>query len=865
MRGGLAASLAAALALAACVGGTDRSVPTTRPTTPTPTTTEPPAPPPTTQPTPTSTGAPTTTEAPPPNAEAETSALPATFLRYGSDGLIRVTGAGDEVLDDRPIANAMSDGAGGVLFVPWTPEWQAGSTWWLPDGHTDARVIADAVGVVLPARLDGRGVVIARFPTEGCEGEVIEPMVARDLETGVDTTLQCSTAGDDDGWGPDSFGGGAYVGDSWSAVIDRGTLYSSTGLVFRNERGDVIDHPANPYDGDCHPCELTAGLSPDGARLAVLFRPDAPQMRNEQWAAETLTVETELQVFDLGTGDLVYQQRLPAGAQPRGAYPHFGSRSPPWFDGRFVVLGPNRFDHPYLSRGDTGAAVATLQRLLAARGADIEIDGIFGHDTQTAVEAVHEARFGTADAFVDHVTWTALGVSDTIIDTHTGSSTEVPGAVALEVVFTDWIGTAGDDEPRPLRLGDTGQAVIELQQHLIRHGHSIEADGIFGPTTGAAVRDFQAAHGLEVDGLVGPATWDALLHDEIVPPPSASTSTSPTADAATVTVATSRADFTSLSAALASIHDASATNPYVVEIAPGVYTETNSIELVDHVDIEGSGQDATVLTCACASDAQSRATVEAGQITAEIRDLAIVNTGTGPHAFSTAVALTGGDASTISLSRVTVEATGADYCTGIYNAAESHLRDVTTAAADCGYRNVGLAVVGFESGTPRLEDIVITVTGGEGTVGLSIFDASPPPIERATITASGGTLTNTGVHTTAYRTSTAVTLRNGTVVATDGTFCRGVMNAQSSVSLENMDISASGGPQSDGVFSNTGDVTITGSTITGTVHSVDNHVASSASISETTLDGPVSGPGFTCIDTVDGSSRPLGPDCRPAT
>lgn len=60
------------------------------------------------------------------------------------------------------------------------------------------------------------------------------------------------------------------------------------------------------------------------------------------------------------------------------------------------------------------------------------------------------------------------------------------------------------------RLGDTGQAIAEIQRRLIAHGFTVSTDGTFGPITEAAVRRFQAAHGLAQDGLVGPVTFAEL-------------------------------------------------------------------------------------------------------------------------------------------------------------------------------------------------------------------------------------------------------------------------------------------------------------------------------------------------------------------
>lgn len=60
--------------------------------------------------------------------------------------------------------------------------------------------------------------------------------------------------------------------------------------------------------------------------------------------------------------------------------------------------------------------------------------------------------------------------------------------------------------PRLLSSGRRGKDVRAVQNRLRAAGHKIAADGIFGPKTARAVRDYQQANGLKIDGIVGPQT-----------------------------------------------------------------------------------------------------------------------------------------------------------------------------------------------------------------------------------------------------------------------------------------------------------------------------------------------------------------------
>ena len=147
---------------------------------------------------------------------------------------------------------------------------------------------------------------------------------------------------------------------------------------------------------------------------------------------------------------------------------------------------------PILQLGKTGNDVNYLQSRLNLLGANLRIDGIFGYNTEVAVKRFQRDNDLTVDGIVGPNTWEVL----------------------LEIT-TAPIDNPDSDFPI-LKAGNTGKSVVELQTRLNNTGANLGVDGIFGPKTAKAVRDFQARNGLNVDGIVGPNTWEALLEQEFL-------------------------------------------------------------------------------------------------------------------------------------------------------------------------------------------------------------------------------------------------------------------------------------------------------------------------------------------------------------
>jgi N-acetylmuramoyl-L-alanine amidase len=129
-------------------------------------------------------------------------------------------------------------------------------------------------------------------------------------------------------------------------------------------------------------------------------------------------------------------------------------------------------------------AVRDVQGRLVTAGADLTVDGVFGPATAAALRAFQAGRGLVESAHCDDATWAAL--------------VEAGFGLGDRVLYLS----------RPMARGDD---IAELQRRLGGLGFDAgHVDGIFGPDTDAALRDFQRNSGLTVDGVCGPATLDCL-------------------------------------------------------------------------------------------------------------------------------------------------------------------------------------------------------------------------------------------------------------------------------------------------------------------------------------------------------------------
>ncbi|MCU1675331.1 MAG: hypothetical protein JWM93_89 [Frankiales bacterium] len=157
-----------------------------------------------------------------------------------------------------------------------------------------------------------------------------------------------------------------------------------------------------------------------------------------------------------------------------------------------VPVRARKVGTPVLRPGAQGPAVRQLQKLLNTRQ-----DGAFGPATLTALRRFQARTRLTADGVAGARTWRAL--------TRAYTRAHLRPAPTRKAASVKKPSVKKPSMTTPIRVGSQGSMVRDLQRRL-----RVDADGVFGPRTDAAVRAYQKRHHLVVDGVVGKQTMKAV-------------------------------------------------------------------------------------------------------------------------------------------------------------------------------------------------------------------------------------------------------------------------------------------------------------------------------------------------------------------
>ncbi len=161
--------------------------------------------------------------------------------------------------------------------------------------------------------------------------------------------------------------------------------------------------------------------------------------------------------------------------------------------------------------GSRGRSVAQLQTVLNRISQNfpaipkLTVDGIYGSGTERAVRIFQQAFGLTDDGIAGRQTWYA-------VERIFVGVLRLSELRSLGLRYED----LGWDFPEPLRVGDRGDKVGQLQYMLAVVGQFVQevpviaVDGIFGQLTRDAVLAFQRYEGFPVTGEADDRTWDAL-------------------------------------------------------------------------------------------------------------------------------------------------------------------------------------------------------------------------------------------------------------------------------------------------------------------------------------------------------------------
>jgi hypothetical protein len=284
-------------------------------------------------------------------------------------------------------------------------------------------------------------------------------------------------------------------------------------------------------------------------------------------------------------------------------------------------------------------------------------------------------------------------------------------------------------------------------------------------------------------------------------------------------------------------------NPYLIKLGPGIYDiGTSSLQMKEYVDIEGSGENTTIIR------GSNQDPVVKGASNAELRFLTVMSIGSGTYS----VAIGNSNGASPKLTNVTVTATGSPYnncgisnsessstmtnvtvktlgptssvhnyavynqggsptmtnvntallgTVGyiIYNDSSSPIMTNVTATADSG----GIGIHNWQS-SPTMANVTVTISGGSGDQYGIYNDSSSPIMTNVTITISGGGISDYNYGFYNHYSSPTMTNVTATVSGNSTSICHGVYNDTSSPTMTNVTAFALGGYANYGVYNHGG-------------------------------------------------------------
>ena len=233
---------------------------------------------------------------------------------------------------------------------------------------------------------------------------------------------------------------------------------------------------------------------------------------------------------------------------------------------------------------------------------------------------------------------------------------------------------------------------------------------------------------------------------------------------------------TALRTALDSIADASADKPYLLKIEPGIYDiGANTLQMKQYVDIEGSGENTTVIEGSLDS---STAGVVNGASFAEIRFLTIKSTGAGTNKIAMY-----NNAVSPRITNVTAIATGTNPATGLARAFQngSSTPTMTNVSAEASGASSNTGIANYLSPSPGMTltnvKVAVIITSGAYAYGIYNYGAggtSLMVLTNVTSEVSGGSAYTAAVynHTASAvitnLTATSTAASNGFAVFSEG-------------------------------------------------------------------------------------------------